>query len=71
MGVSTSVFGYWLVIAKYRGLMGMGIDHALLCVTCTRARKHNLRGSESKMNMIVRELICISGWHYAPLRKNG
>ena len=37
----------------------------------TRVRKHNLKGSESKMNMIVRDLICISGWHYAPLRKNG
>ena len=41
------------------------------CIWNTRARKHNLRGSESKINMIVREPICISGWHYAPLRKKG
>ena len=41
------------------------------CIWNTRARKHNLRGSESKMNVIVRELICISGWHYASLRKKG
>ena len=26
----------------------------------TRVRKHNLRGSENKMNMIVREPMCIS-----------
>ena len=26
----------------------------------TRVRKHNLRGLEKKMNMIVRELMCIS-----------
>ena len=72
-------------------MMGLGLDHALLCVTCfmlnmlcdcvnnihgrciwnTRARKHNLRGSKSKINMIVQELICISVWHYAPLRKKG
>ena len=37
----------------------------------TRVRKHNLRGSENKMNMIVRELMGISVWHYAPLRKKG
>ena len=41
------------------------------CIWNTRATKHNLRGSENKMNMIVQELICISGWHYAPLRKKG
>ena len=35
----------------------------------TRVRKHNLRGSENKMNMIVQELMGISVWHYAPLRK--
>ena len=34
-------------------------------------RKHNLRGSKNKMNMIARELVCISVWHYAPLRKKG
>ena len=39
------------------------------CIWNTRARKHSLRGSESKMNIIVQELICISGWHYATLRK--
>ena len=38
------------------------------CKWNIRARKHNLRGSESKMNMIVRELICISGCHYALIR---
>ena len=26
----------------------------------TRVREHNIRGSENKMNMIVRELMCIS-----------
>ena len=35
----------------------------------TRVRKHNIRGSENKVNMIARELICIIAWHYAPLRK--
>ena len=93
MGVSTSVFGYWLVIAEYREL-GIQIPrisghrcrtrhcvHRLLlcfnmfhgrcivviciidivdCIWNTRVRKHNLRGSENKMNMIVRELMGIS-----------
>ena len=35
------------------------------------SRKHNLRGLENKMNMIIRELMGISVWHYAPLRKKG
>ena len=30
------------------------------CIWNTRVRKHNLRGSENKMNMIVRELMGIS-----------
>ena len=37
----------------------------------TRFSEHNLRGSKNKMNMTVRELMCISVWHYAPLRKKG
>ena len=41
------------------------------CIWNTRVRKHNLRGSENKMNMIVRELICICVLHYAPQRKKG
>ena len=41
------------------------------CIWNTRVRKHNLRGSENKMNMIVREPVCISVWHYAPVRKKG
>ena len=41
------------------------------CIRSTKVRKHNLKGSENKMNMIVLELICISVWHYAPLRKKG
>ena len=41
------------------------------CIWNTRVRKHNLGGSENKMNMIVWELMCISVWHYAPLRKKG
>ena len=32
------------------------------CIWNTTVRKHNLRGSENKMNMIVRELVCISVW---------
>ena len=39
------------------------------CIWNTRVRKHNLRGSENKMNMIVWELMGISVWHYTPLRK--
>ena len=39
------------------------------CIWNTRVRKHILRGSENKMNMTVRELVCISVWHYAPLKK--
>ena len=41
------------------------------CIWNTRVRKHNLKGSENKMNMTVRELMCISVWHYPPLRKKG
>ena len=41
------------------------------CIWNTRVRKHNLRGSENKMNMIFREPMFSSVWHYAPLRKNG
>ena len=37
----------------------------------TRVSEHNLRGSKNKMNMIVLELMCISVWHYPPLRKEG
>ena len=39
------------------------------CIWNTRVRKHNLRGSKNKMNMIVRELMGISVWHYAPLKR--
>ena len=39
------------------------------CIWNTRVRKHNLRVLKNKLTMIVRELMCISGWHYAPLRK--
>ena len=37
----------------------------------TRARKHNLMGSENKMNMKIQKLNlnCICGWRLAPLRK--
>ena len=41
------------------------------CIWNTRVRKHNLKGSEKKMNMIDWELMCINVWHYAPLRKKG
>ena len=37
------------------------------CIWDTRVEKHNLRGSENKMKMIVQEMMCISVWHYAPL----
>ena len=30
-----------------------------------KVRNHNLKGSENEMNMIVRELMCISVWNYA------
>ena len=39
------------------------------CVWNTRVRKHNLKGLENKLNMIVQELMGISVLHYAPLRK--
>ena len=41
------------------------------CIWNTKVRKHNLRASKNKMNMIVRELMCIGVWQYAPLRKKG
>ena len=46
------------------------IIYMVYCIWNTRVRKHNFRGSENKMNMIVRELMGISVFHYAPLRKN-
>ena len=41
MGVSTSVFGYWLVIAEYRELgiqipriSRHGVEHNIVCIDC-------------------------------------
>ena len=41
------------------------------CIWNTWVRKHNLRGLENKMNMIVQELMGISVLHNEPLRKKG
>ena len=41
MGVTTSVFRYWLVIGEYLelgvqyvGLVGMGVEHGIVCIDC-------------------------------------
>ena len=41
------------------------------CLWNTRVDKHNLKGSENKMNMKISEieLNCTSGWQLAPLMK--
>ena len=42
VGVSTSIFRYWLVIVEYRelgvqiplGLVDMGVEHSIVCIDC-------------------------------------
>ena len=44
------------------------------CMRNTRVEKHNLKGSENRMNMKIWNLIEInktSGWQLAPLRTRG
>ena len=44
--------------------MVIRIIYIVDCMWNTKVRKHNLKGSENKMNMIVRELMGISVLHY-------